>query len=379
MGKEISVADLKAHYHQIVYAVGAQSDRRLNIPGEDLPGSHPATEFVAWYNGHPDFTGRRFDLSQEKVAVIGIGNVAMDVARILCRTPEELQKTDIADYALEALEMSKVKEVYVLGRRGPAQAKFTLPEIEELGEMADADVFVLPEEAKLDELSQAQLAQEGGQTAQKVEIIQSYARRKPDRKSKRLTIRFLVSPVELFGDEQSGVRAMRLVKNKLYAAESGALRPKPTGQFEELEVGLVFRSVGYRGLPLPGVPFYDAWGVILNEKGRVLNPDTKEPRPGEYTAGWIKRGPSGVIGTNKADAVETVNLMLEDLSKGIYLNPTHPKPEAAEALIRQRQPNFFSYEDWLKLDEIERARGKAQGRPRVKFTSVKEMLAALGR
>ncbi len=379
LGKDISVADLRAHYHQIVYAVGAQSDRRLGIPGEDLPGSHPATEFVAWYNGHPDFTDYQFDLSQERAAVIGIGNVAMDVARILCRTPEELQKTDIADYALEALKKSNVKEVYILGRRGPAQAKFTTPEIEEVGEMADADVFVLPEEAKLDELSQAQLAQEGGKAAQKVEIIQSYAGQKPDRKSRRLTIRFLVSPVELFGDEQRGVRAMRLVKNELYATESGALRPRATDQFEDLEVGLVFRSVGYRGLPLPGVPFYDAWGVILNEKGRVLDPDTKKHRLGEYTAGWIKRGPSGVIGTNKADAIETVNLMLEDLSSGITLNPTHPEPEAAEALIRQRQPNFFSYEDWLKLDEIERARGKAQGRPRVKFTSVKEMLAALGK
>jgi ferredoxin--NADP+ reductase len=298
----------------------------------------------------------------------------------LCRTPEELQKTDIADYALEALKKSNVKEVYILGRRGPAQAKFTTPEIEEVGEMADADVFVLPEEAKLDELSQAQLAQEDGKAAQKkVEIIQSYAGQKSDRKSKRLTVRFLVSPVELFGDERGGVRAMRLVKNELYTTESGALRPRATDQFEDLEVGLVFRSVGYRGLPLPGVPFYDAWGVILNEKGRVLDPDTKKHRLGEYTAGWIKRGPSGVIGTNKADAIETVNLMLEDLSSGITLNPTHPEPEAAEALIRQRQPNFFSYEDWLKLDEIERARGKAQGRPRVKFTSVKEMLAALGR
>jgi len=172
---------------------------------------------------------------------------------------------------------------------------------------------------------------------------------------------------------------MRLVKNELYATESGALRPRATDQFEDLEVGLVFRSVGYRGLPLPGVPFYDAWGVILNEKGRVLDPDTKEHRLGEYTAGWIKRGPSGVIGTNRADAVETVNLMLEDLSSGITLNPIRPEPEAAEALIRQRQPNFFSYEDWLELDKIERAKGKAQGRPRVKFTSVKEMLAALGR
>ncbi len=379
-GQDIHLADLREHYHQIFYATGAQTDRRMGIPGEDLMGSHPATEFVAWYNGHHDYRDYQFDLSQECVAVVGVGNVAVDVARILCRTPEELAKTDIADYALEALSQSRVKEVYLLGRRGPVQAAFTNPEIKELGEMADADIMTLPEEVQLDPLSQAELARTNDRTTmKKVEILQSYATRPDMGKTRQLVIRFLVSPVELSGDEAGRVVKMRLVKNKLYATPAGTLRPEPTDEFEELPVGLVFRSVGYLGVPLPGVPFNDKWGVILNEKGRVLNPDTQEPVVGEYTAGWIKRGPSGVIGTNKPDALETVQCMMEDLAGGQTLQPAHPEPAAIEALIRERQPNYFTYADWLRLNEIEVARGKEQGRPRVKFTRVEDMLAALGR
>jgi ferredoxin--NADP+ reductase len=379
-GKDVTLADLKAHYHQIVYCTGAQTDRRMGIPGEDLSGSHPATEFVAWYNGHPDYRDCTFDLTQERVAVVGVGNVAVDVVRILCRTPEELAKTDIADYALDALKRSRVKEVYLLGRRGPAQAAFTNPEVKELGELADADVTARPEEVELDPLSRA--AVERGQdraTQKKVEILKAYARRQPAGKSRRLTLRFLVSPVELIGDDAGGVAALRLVRNELYATSTGALQPRATDQFENLPVGLVFRSVGYRGVPLPGVPFNKDWSVVLNDKGRVLDPDTKQPTVGEYTAGWIKRGPTGVIGTNKPDAAETVECMFEDVARGAVLEPRHPEATAAEALVRQRQPNFFSYADWLKLDAIEVSRGRAQGRPRVKFTSIDEMLGALGR
>ena len=379
-GKDVTLADLKAHYHQIVYCTGAQTDRRMGIPGEDLSGSHPATEFVAWYNGHPDYRDCAFDLTQERVAVVGVGNVAVDVVRILCRTPGELAKTDIADYALDALKRSRVKEVYLLGRRGPAQAAFTNPEVKELGELADADVIARPEEVELDPLSRA--AVERGQnraTQKKVEILKAYARRQPAGKSRRLTLRFLVSPVELIGDDAGGVAALRLVRNELYATSTGALQPRATDQFENLPVGLVFRSVGYRGVPLPGVPFNKDWGVVLNDKGRVLDPDTKQPIVGEYTAGWIKRGPTGVIGTNKPDAAETVECMFEDVAGHAVLEPRHPEATAAEALVRQRQPNFFSYADWLKLDAIEVSRGRAQGRPRVKFTSIDEMLAALGR
>lgn len=379
-GTHLTLADLQNYYHQLVFTTGAQTDRSMGIPGENLIGSHAATEFVAWYNGHPDYRDCHFDLSQERVAVVGVGNVAVDVARILCRTPEELAVTDIADYAFEALQQSRIKEVYLLGRRGPAQAAFTNPEIKELGEMAGADIYVPPAEAELDELSQAELERNQDRlTMKKVEIIKSYVHKPDQGKPRQLVLRFLVSPVELIGDEHGHAKAIRLVKNKLYATEAGTLRPEPTDEYEELPVGLVFRSVGYRGVPLPGVPFHDKWGVILNNKGRVLNPDTEQPIAGQYTAGWIKRGPSGVIGTNKPDALETVQAMLEDVSAGHTLQPAQPDPAAAEALIRQRQPRFFTYADWQQLNEIEIARGKATGRPRVKFTRVEEMLAALGR
>ena len=379
-GKDVTLADLKAYYHQIVYCTGAQTDRRMGIPGEDLNGSHPATEFVAWYNGHPDYRDCTFDLTQERVAVVGVGNVAVDVVRILCRTPEELATTDIADYALEALRRSRVKEVFLLGRRGPAQAAFTNPEVKELGELADADVTARPEEVELDPLSRAAVERSQDRATQKkVEILKEYARRASTGKSRRLTLRFMVSPVELIGDAAGSVTALRLVRNELYATSTGALQPRTTDHFENLPVGLVFRSVGYRGVPLPGVPFNESWGVILNDKGRVLDSDTKQPIVGEYAAGWIKRGPTGVIGTNKPDAAETVECMFEDLATGSVLEPAHPEAAAAEALVRQRQPSYFSYADWQKLDAIEVERGRTQGRPRVKFTRIEEMLSALGR
>ena len=379
-GVHLTLDDLKDHYHQILYATGAQTDRHMGIPGEDLKGSYPATEFVAWYNGHPDFRNCQFDLSVESVAVVGVGNVAIDVARMLCLTPEELADTDTADYAQMALKNSRIKEVYVLGRRGPAQAAFTNPEIKEIGELAGADALVLPAEAQLDALSRTEVEGAKDRTlAKKVELLQELARRQPTGKARQLTIRFLVSPVELIGDESGRVVKMRLVKNVLYKTDAGTLSPKATDQFEELPVGLVFRSVGYRGVPLPGVPFNDRWGVILNEKGRVIDPGTKQPLIGQYTSGWIKRGPSGVVGTNKPDSVETVTCMLEDLQAGSILNPTQPSGSDAEQLVKQRQPHYFSYADWQQLDQIEVERGKAQGSPRVKFTCVEDMLAALGR
>jgi ferredoxin--NADP+ reductase len=380
LGRDVSVGDLRRHYHQIVYSTGAQTDRRMGIPGEDLAGSHPATEFVAWYNGHPDYRHLRFDLSQERAAVVGVGNVAVDVARILCRSVDELAKTDIAEYALDALAESRIKEVYLLGRRGPAQAAFTNPEIRELGELADADVSVVPEEVELDPLSRAALERDPDRaTVKKVEILQSYALKPLSGKSKRLVIRFLVSPVELIGDAAGRVVAMKLVQNRLEASASGALSPKPTGVFEDLPVGLVFRSVGYKGVALPDVPFHESWGVILNDKGRVLHPETKKPVVGEYTAGWIKRGPTGVIGTNKPDALETVECMMEDLAADQILDPPAPDAHASERLIAERQPRHFTYHDWRKLDEIEVGLGRSAGRPRVKFTRIEDMHKALGR
>ncbi len=379
-GQHIKLIDLKEHYHQILFATGAQTDRRMGIPGEDLDGSHPATEFVAWYNGHPDYRDRIFDLSHERVAVVGVGNVAIDVARILCLTPKELAETDMADYAIEALSHSQVKEVHLLGRRGPAQAAFTNPEIKEVGELEDADAITLSNEVQLDELSLAELASLNDRSLnKKVEIIQSYAQPRSVSKARKLYIRFLVSPVEMIGSDQGKVCALKLVHNVLYKTEAGTLSPKAIDQFEQLNVGLVFRSVGYRGVPLPEVPFNDRYGVIMNDKGRVIEVESKQPVIGEYASGWIKRGPSGVIGTNKPDSVETVTHMLEDLKSGSILQPAQPEVASMQELVKQRQPKFFSYPDWKKLDELEVAKGQPLGRPRVKFTSVEEMIAALGK
>jgi ferredoxin--NADP+ reductase len=271
-------------------------------------------------------------------------------------------------------------EVYLLGRRGPAQAAFTNPEIKELGELAEADILALPEEVELDPLSRAALEKTPDRaTSKKVEILQEYARRAPSGKPRRLVLRFLVSPVEVRGNEAGEVTALRLVHNGLYATATGTLQAQATEQLEELPVGLVFRSVGYRGVPLPGVPFNEKWGVILNDKGRVLDPESQQPVRGEYTAGWIKRGPTGVIGTNKPDAAETVAGMMEDLAAGAILNPAEPAPTAVDRLVRERQPRVVSYQDWLRLNELEVARGRQAGRPRVKLTRVEDMLAALGR
>ncbi len=377
LGRDFSVDDLKDYYHQILYSTGAQTDRPLGIPGDELIGSHPATEFVAWYNGHPDYRDHHFDLSQERVAVVGVGNVAIDVARILCRTREELMKTDIADYALEALVNSNVKEVYILGRRGAAQAAFTAPEAKELGELADCDALVPPAEAELDPLSQATMANADRADVRKVEIIQELSRRQPSGKSKRLTLRFLVSPTELIDDGNGHVKQMKLVQNELYATDAGSLRPRATDRTETLDVGLVFRSIGYRGVPLPGVPFHESWGVIPNDGGRVLDSATKEPVLGQYTAGWIKRGPTGVIGTNKPDAAETVENMLTDAREGRTLSPTHATAEAVTQLLDDRHVRPVSFADWKRLDELELARGKEEGRPRVKFTRIEDMLDAL--
>ena len=379
-GADVSRFDLSEHYHGIIYAVGAQTDRKLGIAGEDLPNSYAATEFVGWYNGHPDYHDYDFDLTGVKrVAVIGVGNVAMDVARILARTPEELYGTDIADYALEALRRSEVEEIYVLGRRGPAQAAFTNPEIKELGEMADADIIVECEDASLDELSAAHLKKARDRSAiRNVKILQAYVDRGLTGKSRRIIMRFLASPSEIIGERV--VEALKIVKNELYLDENGNLRPRATDQFEVFPVDMVFRSVGYRGVPLRDVPFYDRWGTIPNDRGRVLTRhEGKDRLAGNYVVGWIKRGPSGIIGTNKPDAIETAKCFLEDLAAGEVLQPRDTRDECILEMARARKPTFISFDEWKILDAIELRRGADSGRSRVKFTTVEEMLEALGK
>jgi ferredoxin--NADP+ reductase len=377
-GKDVKRAELKEYYHQIFFATGAQTDRRMGIPGEDLKGSHPATEFVAWYNGHPDYRDRQWELDAENAAVVGVGNVAVDVARLLSLSRDELWASDAADYAVEALSKSRIKVVNLLGRRGPAQAAFSNPEIKEVGELAEADLITRADETQLDDLSAASIADDRVAKA-KVEILQSYATDRTLNKSRQLNLRFLVSPVELFGNAAGRVTKMKLVRNTLVASETGSLSARATDQFEELAAGLVFRSVGYRGVALPDVPFHDRWGVILNERGRVIDPESKQPIVGLYTSGWIKRGPSGVVGTNKPDSVESVTCMLEDFSTGSILQPSNADAASAVKFISERRPDYFSYADWKRLDEMEQEKGKAQGRPRVKFTSVEEMKKALGK
>jgi ferredoxin--NADP+ reductase len=378
-GNHIQLEDIKAHYHQVVFATGAHSDRHLDIPGERFPGSHTATEFVAWYNGHPDFAHLNFDLSGSSAAIIGLGNVAIDVARILCKTPEELETTDIADYALEAVRASRVKTVYILGRRGPAQAAFSPPEIKEMGELAETDVQVRTEEAALDALSSAALARSGDKNARRnVELIDEFAHWHARGKDKQLIIRFMVSPVELLKGDDGRVAAIRIVKNEAYQDENGQVRARATTEEELLPVDLVFRSVGYKGVELPGIPFDEAGGTFRNVEGRITDQEGAA-LPGLYVAGWIKRGPTGVIGSNKTDAKETVTHMIADLLAGQHMQPDQPGIDAAIDLITRRQPELVTYEDWRHIDDIEVRKGLELDRPRVKFTDVDEMLRVLER
>jgi ferredoxin--NADP+ reductase len=376
VGHDVEVADLERRYHAIVYTVGCETDRQLGIPGEELPGSHAATSFVGWYNAHPDYAGEEFDLSSERAVVIGNGNVAMDVARMLALTDAELRQTDTADHAIEALDRSGIREIVVLGRRGPAQAAFTNPEIRELGEMDDADVVVDPAEVELDEASAAYLESEEADktTRVNVEILREFSQRQPAGKRKRILLRFLASPLEIQGDGK--VEKIVIGRNEL-VEEGGTLRARDSGEREELECGLVLRSVGYTGIPIEGVPFDERRGLILNEGGRVLDSHDSGHKIGHYTAGWIKRGPSGVIGTNKKDSQETVNHLLADVAAQKLLDPEQPDPSAVEELLTERGVRFVSFEDWQAIDQAEVGRGEPHGRPRVKFVRVEEMLETL--
>jgi len=365
-GRHVTLADLRRHYHAIVYAVGTPVDRTMGIPGEELAGSYAATDFVGWYNGHPDFRDHTFDLSGERVVVIGAGNVALDVARMLVLTHAELAVTDVADHALEVLAGSGVREVVVIARRGPAQAAFTNPELRELGELSDADVLVDAEELALGESS---VDPDADPTAKRnVEILREYSTRTPVGHSRRVVLRFLLSPVELTGAGR--VQSVTLARNTLEPGAGGSLRARATGEQLEIPAQAVFRAIGYRGVPLADVPFDSERELIANVDGRV--------RRGEYVVGWAKRGPSGVIGTNKKDANETVDALLEDLAAGALLEPEPIGDAALEQFVRERQPQLVDYGNWLTIDRHERALGEPAGRPRVKLATVAELLAAIG-
>jgi len=363
VGRDVSHDELARLYDAVVYTVGAQTDRRLGIPGEDLPGSWAATEFVAWYNAHPDFQHLEFDLSGERAVVVGNGNVALDVARMLALTAGELAPTDATDEAIAALGASGIRDIVVLGRRGPAQASFTPPELAELGELEGADVVVDPTELELDVASAAAL-EEGRETARRnLEILREFAARAPSGRPRTVRLRFCVSPVQILGEGR--VEAVEVVRNRLEAGESGAIRAVPTDEIELIPASLVFRSVGYHGVRLPGLPFDERRGTIANDGGRVVG------RPGVYVAGWIKRGPSGVIGTNKKDATETVELLLADAEAGVLARESD---EPLEELLRDRGVDFVEYAGWEAIDEHERTQGREQGRPRVKLATWEGLL-----
>ena len=377
IGREVTLDDLREHYHAVIGAYGTSNDRSLGIDGEDLPGSHAATEFVAWYNAHPDFADREFDLSTERVVVIGNGNVAADVARMLALTREELEETDTADHAIDALATSGVEEIVVLGRRGPAQAAFTNPEVRELGEMRDADIVIDRADVALDEHSRAWIESGDAEPTNKrnVEIFTDFAGREPQGKRRRIILRFLVSPVEIKGEGK--VESIVIGRNQLEGGENGAIRAVDTGEREEIETGLVLRSIGYRGEGLDGLPFDAERGVIPNEDGRVTDPETGEAMPGLYVVGWIKRGPSGVIGTNKKDALDTVKALFDDVSVGRVYEPAgEATADAAAEMVAERVPDAVSFQGWQAIDEAEIGRGEPHGRPRIKFCSVEEMLEA---
>jgi ferredoxin/flavodoxin---NADP+ reductase len=357
VGRDLTHDDLVRLYDAVIYAVGAQTDRRLGIPGEDLPGSWAATEFVAWYNGHPDYQDLRFDLDLdvERAVVIGNGNVAVDVARILALTQEELAPTDATQAAIDAIGASPLKEIVMVGRRGPAQAAFTPPELGELGELAGADVIVDPADLEGAEATDTH-------SERNLETLREFAAREPAGEARRIVLRFFRSPLAILGEER--VESIELVRNTLDAEQ----RAVPTEERETLACGLVFRSVGYRGVALPGVAFDESTGTIPNEGGRVA--------PGVYVAGWIKRGPTGVIGTNKKDATETVELLLQDLRDVL---PKGASADDVDALLDERGVRYVMYAGWLAIDHVEQAAGAKLGRPRVKLCTWDELLATAER
>lgn len=367
IGKDISIDELQAHFDAVIFALGAATDRRLGIPGEDLKRSYTATSFCAWYNGHPDFQDCDFDLNHEKAVVIGQGNVAMDVARILALPADVLAKTDMASHAVEALRKGSIKEVHIIGRRGAVQAKFTPKEISELGEIEDCDVVIDPKDLELSDADKAELElEESAPHRRNYEIMKELAARPRRGAGRKVVFHFYLSPVQILGDGE--VRGVVLQKNQM-VGEPGNQRAEGTGETFTMDCGIFFRSVGYRGISLPGVPFDQKHSTIPNVRGRVTGASQM------YCTGWIKRGATGLIGTNKADSNETVEQLLADLPT--FKPAPHRENASLLALVRQRGVRLVEFSDWKKIDDAEIARGKLKGKPRDNFVDVPSMLAVL--
>jgi ferredoxin/flavodoxin---NADP+ reductase len=368
VGEHVESSELAERYDAVVYAVGAQSDRALNIPGEDLTGSISAVDFVGWYNAHPNFEQMSPDLSGARAVVIGNGNVALDVARILITDPDVLALTDIADHALESLQPRGVEEVVIIGRRGPLQTAFTTLELRELTDLEGIDVIVDP--AQMEGITDEDAAAVGKVCKNNIKVLRDYSQRAPRPGHRRMVFRFLTSPIEIKGD--GGVERIVLGRNELVTDESGWVSARDTGDREELPVQLVVRSVGYRGTPTPGLPFDEKTATIPNTGGRV------EGSRNEYVVGWIKRGPTGVIGTNKKDSQDTVDTLLADLAGAVQdsgladFGDGHAE-EIADWLA-SRQPKLVTSAHWEVIDRFEREAGEPHGRPRVKLPSLTKLL-----
>ena len=374
-GRNIEHEDLLEYFNAVIYCVGARSDRRLGIAREYLPGSHGASDFVGWYNASPDQRNLTFDFSGERVVVVGNGNVAMDVARVLMLPPEELAATDIGGHALRALSANKVREVTILGRRGPAQAAFTYRELRELAERDDIDVIVDPADMQLDPHSLHDTSHSADRGRDQVlDLLRELSERGDRGHDRRIVFRFLVSPVEIVGTNR--VEGVDVVHNDLYRGNNGELRARATDRHEIVPADIVFRAIGYQGVALPGVPFDPITSTIPNDRGRVIDSLTGQPREGEYVAGWIKRGPNGIIGTNKPDAQETVEMLVEDLRAG-RMRKEVLSPEVFNRFLSQRQGEVVSFDDWKFLYSREVAKGEELGRPLLKFARVENMLRVL--
>ncbi|MEK7298757.1 MAG: FAD-dependent oxidoreductase [Candidatus Margulisiibacteriota bacterium] len=372
VGKDVSIAELQGYYDIVVITTGAQTDKKLNIPGEHFLGSYTATEFVAWYNAHPDYQDRRFNLDAESVAIIGLGNVAIDVTRVLAKTPEELSTSDITATAMDALKNSHVKEIHLIGRRGPAQSAFTELEIKELGHLGDCDCVVSPADLILNDQSQAEVDDPANAKARKnMAVLQELAAQHTHMKRKKIVLHFLRTPVEIFKD--GVVSAIRLEKNKL-VGDAGRQKAVGTGEFVDLPCQMILRSVGYQGVPVEGVPFDLSRGIIPNQHGRVTTPNGGQV-PGLYVSGWIKRGASGVIGTNKPDGQETASSIMAD-APSLHRVP-HRDSAALRQLLITRGVRTVGFSDWKRIDSEEQARGKMSGKPREKMTKISDMLAFL--
>ena len=369
-GKDIQRLDLLQRYHAVIYAFGSRTDRHLNIIGETLKGSHAATEFVGWYNGHPDYRHQQFDLTAKRVAIIGMGNVAIDCARILCQDPENLAKTDIAQHALEALRQSQVEEVFLIGRRGPVQAAFTPAEVRELLHLPKVDAVMRASDLELDDHSKEELSKASRNTKLNMEILQQIHDQGDRGNPRKLHLCFLISPTKIEGSER--VEGLELVHNEI-VKEGGILRAKATDEVMHLNVDMVFRSIGYLGAAIPGLPFDDRRGTIPNDQGQLLDGVDGKLLNQEYTAGWIKRGPSGVIGTNKQDAMETFSRLKQN-----WQTSQTPQPKLVQHdlldLLKQKKIQFVSFEDWKKLDKFELEQGQLNGKSRQKICEVEEML-----